>query len=157
MPNMDKMKNKMKVFFFFIIIFIKKKKKKSQKKKKKKKKIYIFNNKKKKKKKKDKLKKKNKAKIFGGTLDPHADFIPLILIQTVDYLDKTGLKIEGLFRKSGNQQLIENLTQKFDKREFVDLNLITDPHTISGLLKRWFRELSEPLLTFELVFFFFFF
>lgn len=32
----------------------------------------------------------------------------------------------------------------------VDLATVINPHTVAGLLKVFFRELPEPLLTFEL-------
>jgi hypothetical protein len=32
----------------------------------------------------------------------------------------------------------------------VDLNTVVNVHTVAGLLKVFFRELPEPLLTFEL-------
>ena len=32
----------------------------------------------------------------------------------------------------------------------VDLTKCNDPHTVAGLLKLYFRELPEPLLTFDL-------
>jgi len=61
------------------------------------------------------------------------------------------VQTKGLFRVPGVASDIEKLTKKF--RSGKDINLTKkqyDPHTIAGLLKRFFRDLDEPLLTLEL-------
>ncbi len=40
--------------------------------------------------------------------------------------------------------------QRLDKGEDVDLSQELDPHAVAGLLKLYFRDLPEPLMTFEL-------
>lgn len=39
---------------------------------------------------------------------------------------------------------------RFSLGEDVDLSTEQDPHTVTGLLKYYFRELPEPLMTFAL-------
>lgn len=94
-------------------------------------------------------------KVFGGSLadatkrSPNG--IPLVLIKCIEYLNNEEvLKQEGLFRKSGNHTQIQDMKQRIDKGEDVDLSKIQDPHTVCGLMKQYLRELPEPLCTFEL-------
>jgi RhoGAP domain len=59
--------------------------------------------------------------------------------------------LEGLFRISGSKVEIDTLKARFDSGEDVALEAVTmNPHTVAGLLKQFFRELPEPLCTFEL-------
>ena len=60
------------------------------------------------------------------------------------------MKIVGLFRLAGSQEKIQDLQKQFDMAKDPDLTKIDDPHTISGLLKLYFRMMSDPLLTWEL-------
>jgi len=56
-----------------------------------------------------------------------------------------------LFRISGNQEQIQWLKARFNKWKNVGLDeCVQDPHVVAGLLKMYFRELSEPLFTFAL-------
>ena len=59
------------------------------------------------------------------------------------------LALPGLFRISGDSREIAELKVKWDVGEAVDLCAYS-PHSVSGLLKMWLRELPEPLLTYEL-------
>jgi hypothetical protein len=73
---------------------------------------------------------------------------------------KGGAKVEGIFRVSGRQQTILELKKLYDKGEFgfyllilqghsrIDLSKL-DAHTVAGILKLWFRELPQPIFTFE--------
>ena len=46
----------------------------------------------------------------------------------------------------------ENICESFSTDEYYDLNdQVWDIHTITGALKLFFRELSEPLFTFKLL------
>jgi hypothetical protein len=57
------------------------------------------------------------------------------------------LAVEGIFRLSGSAVLMDKYAARFDKGEDVDLTPEQDPHTVTGLLKYYFRELPEPLMT----------
>jgi hypothetical protein len=105
-----------------------------------------------------------KDKVFGQPIDPESDYIPTFLLLCSSYLEKHSfftlqnplLKLpqverEGIFRVSGNLNSIMELKQRFDRGEEIDLSQIPDPHTVSGVFKLWFRELPEPLLTYDLV------
>lgn len=56
--------------------------------------------------------------------------------------------VEGLFRISGNKRRQEELKETFNKGQFVDLTEKTySQHDLTTILKQFFAELSEPLLT----------
>lgn len=57
---------------------------------------------------------------------------------------------EGLFRISGNKKRQEELKNILNKHEVLHLDDVDCPynaHDISGILKYFFSELPEPLLT----------
>lgn len=71
--------------------------------------------------------------------------------QSIEYLDKQSvLQIVGLFRLSGSAPLIKKLSEEIDAGKAPDFAQIADPHTVTGLLKLYFREMEEPLLTWDL-------
>src|SRR5690348_5531490 len=61
-----------------------------------------------------------------------------------------GVEVEGLFRISSNAQHLAELMERFDTGEDVDVMQIEEHHLVAGMLKQYFLQLPEPLLTFEL-------
>ena len=59
------------------------------------------------------------------------------------------IDVKGLFRKAGSESRVQALKDKFSKSAKVDFSQFK-PHDISALLKRFLREMPEPLLTFAL-------
>eukprot|EP00033_Pygsuia_biforma_P004477 GCRY01004911.1.p1 GENE.GCRY01004911.1~~GCRY01004911.1.p1 ORF type:complete len:314 (+),score=49.33 GCRY01004911.1:250-1191(+) len=90
-----------------------------------------------------------KGPVFGVALDPDNGVIPQIVIDCIEYLKCQDLETEGLFRISGNMADIKRLKEKYDKGGNVDLKKEDNIHNVTGLLKMYFRELPDPLLTFE--------
>ncbi len=60
------------------------------------------------------------------------------------------LKLEGLFRVSGSLTDVRSLSAAFLRGTPPDLSNVQDPHTVAGVLKIFFREARDPLLTYEL-------
>jgi hypothetical protein len=60
------------------------------------------------------------------------------------------ISIEGIFRISASPTQINALVETIDKGGQVDFKLISDPHVVPGLMKKFFRDLPDPLLTNEL-------
>lgn len=90
---------------------------------------------------------------FGGNLENALKdglLIPYIVEHCIELLKARGLEAEGLFRLSGSQVQIDKYKSEFNKGVLVDLSNELDVHTISGLLKLYFRDMTEPLLTFKL-------
>jgi hypothetical protein len=75
--------------------------------------------------------------------------IPDIVTKCIAYLYEKGIREEGIFRLSGSSLQIKELKDRFDKGEDVDLSQIRDEHIVTGLLKLYFRELPETILTFK--------
>lgn len=97
-----------------------------------------------------------KTAQFGVSLkfitqnSPCLNSIPPIVRKCVDSLSMTGvIDTEGIFRRSGNYSEINNLKIRVNRGEEVDLKDV-NVHVIAGLLKSFLRDLSEPLLTYEL-------
>lgn len=65
----------------------------------------------------------------------------------LQYLQFHGLDVEGLFRVPGNQDKVLELKSSFEKGESV---ILMDAHNTAGVLKLYFRELSDPLIPFAL-------
>jgi len=97
-------------------------------------------------------------KVFGVSLarilerEKPIDGIPFIVKTTVEYLKKKK-ETEGIFRLSGSSAEVAQLKQLFNKLKeppSVPLDLsIFSVHSVAAILKMFFRELPEPLLTYS--------
>jgi hypothetical protein len=67
----------------------------------------------------------------------------------VDYLEANALKTQGLFQNSSTKTVNE-ISRQVDNGIKVEFSTIKDPRTIMTLLKKFFRELTEPLLPYAL-------
>ncbi|KAI1322190.1 RhoGAP-domain-containing protein [Xylariaceae sp. FL0255] len=82
---------------------------------------------------------------------PGALRIPAIIEDTIIALKNKDLSIEGVFRKSGNMKKLAEQVAAID-RDGCDAIRWNDesPHQLAALLKRYLRELPDPLMTFKL-------
>jgi RhoGAP domain len=63
---------------------------------------------------------------------------------------KKDVSVEGIFRKNGNIRRLKELSEEIDKNP-AQVNLANEtPVQIAALLKKFLRELPEPLLTYKL-------
>lgn len=79
--------------------------------------------------------------------------VPLLVERCVQVVEKQGMDYEGIYRKSGGTSQLKIITQLFEKGQAFDLDdqdRFNDISAITSVLKNYFRELPEPLLTFEL-------
>jgi hypothetical protein len=60
------------------------------------------------------------------------------------------LTVEGVFRKNGNIRRLKTVSDEFDAHPDMAGILEDNPIQIAALLKKFLRELPEPLLTFRL-------
>ncbi|XP_002740839.1 uncharacterized protein LOC100370086 [Saccoglossus kowalevskii] len=74
--------------------------------------------------------------------------VPKFLVEAVTFLEKY-LKSEGLFRKSGSHARQKDLKQKIQDG-YCSIPADSQVYDIAGLFKQFFRELSDPLLTYRL-------
>lgn len=94
--------------------------------------------------------------VFGFPMDVVAKRerhdIPLIVQTCVDEVEKRGLTEVGIYRVAGVLRDVQELRVAFDTDYLQAQQLAseTDIHAVAGLLKRYFRELPDPLFTDEL-------
>eukprot|EP01130_Rhizamoeba_saxonica_P008084 TRINITY_DN3268_c0_g1_i1.p1 TRINITY_DN3268_c0_g1~~TRINITY_DN3268_c0_g1_i1.p1 ORF type:complete len:749 (-),score=176.43 TRINITY_DN3268_c0_g1_i1:23-2269(-) len=76
--------------------------------------------------------------------------LPYIIHHCIEVIDNTALKEVGIFRLSGSAVTINEYKRQFDEGIDVDLSDEIDSHAVAGLLKLYFRELPEPIMTYQL-------
>jgi len=77
------------------------------------------------------------------------DRIPNVVRDLFSFLANNALETEGVFRVSPAVKELEAAKNQIDKGTEVDLTKYNH-HLVAGLLKAYFLELPEPLMTFEL-------
>ncbi|XP_017266337.1 rho GTPase-activating protein 30 isoform X2 [Kryptolebias marmoratus] len=98
----------------------------------------------------------NKEKVFGCDLLEHlttsSQEIPLVLRCCSEFVEHHGI-VDGIYRLSGVSSNIQKLRSEFESDGAPDLNkevYLQDIHCVSSLCKAYFRELPNPLLTYQL-------
>jgi len=81
--------------------------------------------------------------------------IPVIVEKCINAVQILGMDYEGLYRKSGGSGQIKLLTQLFERGDYdaidlLDSELVNDVSSITSVLKSYFRQLPNPLMTFAL-------
>ncbi|XP_029015737.1 GEM-interacting protein isoform X2 [Betta splendens] len=95
-----------------------------------------------------------KGTVFGVDLSAltrdRPDQVPFVVLLCTSEIESRALSVQGVYRISGSKPRIQKLCQAFEvQKEQVDLS-DHSPHDITSILKHFFKELPEPLLTFEL-------
>ncbi|KAJ3442376.1 rho/rac/cdc gtpase-activating protein [Anaeramoeba flamelloides] len=72
---------------------------------------------------------------------------PRIIEQAITYLEEKGKFEEGIYRLSGSIRQRDRLKKRYNRGEEVSLDEVKDENTIASLIKLYFRELPEPILT----------
>mmetsp|Transcript_17354 Transcript_17354/g.27722 ORF Transcript_17354/g.27722 Transcript_17354/m.27722 type:complete len:743 (-) Transcript_17354:274-2502(-) len=95
-----------------------------------------------------------KTATFGSKLSlvPASDenpMIPEVVWSCVEHVRKYGMKTEGVFRKAGLKERVDELKKCFDANIPISLKEKDDVHNAAACLKQWLRELPEPLIPFE--------
>ena len=77
--------------------------------------------------------------------------IPAIVDDIISAMRKMDLSVEGVFRKNGNIKKLSELSEKID-RDGCDSSALSSQNVvqIAALLKRYLRELPDPLMTHKL-------
>lgn len=79
--------------------------------------------------------------------------IPPVVTSCIRLIEQMGLEKEGIFRKSGQVATIKQFKAEFDKGKDPlsgGLSNSDDIHAVAGLLKLYFRELPDPLISFSI-------
>ncbi|KZF23742.1 RhoGAP-domain-containing protein [Xylona heveae TC161] len=98
----------------------------------------------------DALNEKDGAESTHG-VGPGTLKVPALLDDAVTAMRGMDMSVEGVFRKNGNIRRLKDLADQIDNKgcDAVDLSK-ESPVQIAALLRKFLRELPEPLLTFKL-------
>ncbi|KAI8084764.1 uncharacterized protein BX664DRAFT_337729 [Halteromyces radiatus] len=78
--------------------------------------------------------------------------IPLVVRKCIEAVEQRGMDYEGIYRKSGGIGQVRSIQQAFEQNEDIDLcdsDEWNDICAITSVLKQYFRDLPNPLFTFE--------
>lgn len=82
---------------------------------------------------------------LGATPTPMR--VPSFVDDVISAMRQMDVSVEGIFRKNGNVRRLKELAEAID-RDAEAVNLLEDnPVQLAALLKKFFRELPDPLLT----------
>ncbi|XP_026977810.1 rho GTPase-activating protein 12 isoform X8 [Sagmatias obliquidens] len=96
-----------------------------------------------------------KDQVFGANLanlcQRENGTVPKFVKLCIEHVEQHGLDVDGIYRVSGNLAVIQKLRFTVNHDEKLDLkdSKWEDIHVITGALKMFFRELPEPLFTFN--------
>ncbi|XP_046899775.1 rho GTPase-activating protein 33 isoform X2 [Hypomesus transpacificus] len=97
-----------------------------------------------------------KERVFGCDLGEHllnsGLDVPQVLKSCSEFIEQHGV-VDGIYRHSGVSSNIQKLRHEFDSENVPDLTkdmYMQDIHCVGSLCKLYFRELPNPLLTYQL-------
>ncbi|XP_071392441.1 LOW QUALITY PROTEIN: rho GTPase-activating protein 32-like [Centroberyx affinis] len=97
-----------------------------------------------------------KERVFGCDLGEYlhnsGHEVPQVVRSCAEFIEKHGV-VDGIYRLSGISSNIQKLRHEFDSEQVPDLSkdmFRQDIHSVGSLCKLYFRELPNPLLTYQL-------
>ncbi|XP_043850124.1 rho GTPase-activating protein 33 isoform X4 [Dromiciops gliroides] len=97
-----------------------------------------------------------RQRVFGCDLGEHlsnsGQDVPQVLRCCSEFIEAHGI-VDGIYRLSGVSSNIQKLRHEFDSERIPELSgpaFLQDIHSVSSLCKLYFRELPNPLLTYQL-------
>ncbi|THH07715.1 hypothetical protein EW145_g3198 [Phellinidium pouzarii] len=79
--------------------------------------------------------------------DGEKDGLPRVVRDCIQYLRETGLEEEGLFRRSPNSAQLRQVREAYNRGQTVSLHSFGDPHLAAVLLKKFLRDLPNPIFS----------
>lgn len=77
--------------------------------------------------------------------------IPLVIDDIISSLRQKDMSVEGIFRLNGNIKKLKDLTEQINKNPLKSPDFSTQSAIqLAALMKKWLRELPNPLLTYNL-------
>lgn len=76
--------------------------------------------------------------------------IPSFIDESISAMKQMDMSVEGIFRKNGNIRGLKELSEEIDKNPNNVQLLNETPIQVAALIKKFLRELPDPLLTFRL-------
>lgn len=89
----------------------------------------------------------SQVSLEGGT-------VPLVVSKCIEAVEARGMDYEGIYRKSGGAAQMRQIQVAFEQGngstiDLQDENEFNDICAVTSVLKQYFRELPDPLLTFD--------
>jgi hypothetical protein len=96
----------------------------------------------------------NVTVLFGSELQNRSDYenrmIPAIVSRCIEEVEKRGMDVEGVYRKSGGSGQVKTVQAGFEKDSSYDISdEDLDIHAVTSTLKQYFRKLPTPLITYD--------
>ncbi|KAF8811575.1 Rho GTPase activation protein [Phlegmacium glaucopus] len=92
-----------------------------------------------------------RSSVFGVPLEDLMGYngekggIPRVVKDTIQFLRDSGLTEEGLFRRSPSSVMLRAAQDAYDRGNVVSLKSFGDPHIAAVLLKKYLRDLPQPI------------
>jgi hypothetical protein len=80
---------------------------------------------------------------------PGALRVPGIVDESISAMKQMDMSVEGVFRKNGNIKRLREASELIDANQMPDLSR-ENPVQVAALLKKFLRDMPDPLLTFKL-------
>jgi RhoGAP domain/LIM domain len=82
-------------------------------------------------------------------IGPGALRVPAIVDDAISTMKQMDMSVEGVFRKNGNIKRLKEAAELIDANQTPDLSR-ENPVQVAALLKKFLRDMPDPLLTFKL-------
>uniref|UniRef100_A0A183BRV7 PH domain-containing protein n=1 Tax=Globodera pallida TaxID=36090 RepID=A0A183BRV7_GLOPA len=86
--------------------------------------------------------------VFGSTLTEicarEKTFVPKFVAEVTRLIEEKGLECDGLYRVNGNLSAVQKIRCQIDQDSYEAMQHEEDIHVLTGALKLFLRELSEP-------------
>ena len=82
-------------------------------------------------------------------IGPGALRVPAIVDDAISAMKQMDMSVEGVFRKNGNIKRLKEASELIDQNQTPDLSR-ENPVQVAALLKKFLRDMPDPLLTFKL-------
>ncbi|KAI5814199.1 hypothetical protein BZA77DRAFT_250415 [Pyronema omphalodes] len=96
----------------------------------------------------------NAVLMFGGDLVTRTEYegtkIPAVVQKCIQEVEMRGMDMEGIYRKSGGATQMRQIQDEFERGEDVQFSPDLDICSVTSVLKQYFRNLPNPLITYEL-------
>ncbi|TEB20117.1 hypothetical protein FA13DRAFT_1743366 [Coprinellus micaceus] len=92
-----------------------------------------------------------RSNVFGVALEDLMGYegekggLPRVVRDCIAYLHQAGLLEEGIFRRSPSSALLRAAQDAYDRGNVVSLETFGDPNLAAVLLKKFLRDLPEPI------------
>lgn len=92
--------------------------------------------------------------LFGTELEQRAEYegnrIPNVVQKCIQEVEIRGMDFEGIYRKSGGASQMRQIQDAFERGEDPQFDSNVDICGVTSVLKQYFRNLPNPLLTYEI-------